>query len=289
MFIGSDLGAGTLAEAMKRFPSRVLMEGIAEQHIVGMAAGLALEGFIPFVHTIGTFLTRRAFEQVAIDVALHQLPVRLIASGGGMVYAPLGPTHQAVEDFALMGAIPGMAIFSPADPFEMKQVVRSLTDYQGPAYVRLGKGGEPHVTGESFEVGELKALRTGTDALIISTGAVVHECLDAADGLAALGIKASVLHVPTISPLDEDALTTLISKHSVVLVVEEHIPSGGLWTRVVELLNRRDLPRVIHQASLPNRYAESYGSQRDHWQAANLTSEAITERIAQLTKDSNRG
>lgn len=110
LFIGSDLGAGTLSSMREDIPEQFFMEGVSEQHIVGFAAGLAQEGFIPYVNTIGTFLTRRSFEQVSIDVGLHRLPVRLLASGGGMVYAPLGPTHTAIEDFSLMLSIPNMKV-----------------------------------------------------------------------------------------------------------------------------------------------------------------------------------
>ena len=135
VFIGSDLGQGALAEAKSRHPTRVFMEGISEQHLVGLAAGLALEGFIPFIHTIGTFLTRRALDQIIVDVAIQNLPVKLIASGGGMVYAPLGPTHQSVDDFALMRAIPNMVISAPADSFEMSTIVSQVSKNFGPAFI----------------------------------------------------------------------------------------------------------------------------------------------------------
>ena len=126
VFIGSDLGAGVLSDFKKEIPERFFMEGISEQHIVGMAAGMANEGFIPYVNTIATFLTRRCFEQIAIDVCLHNLPVRLIGNGGGVVYAPLGPTHQAIEDIAIMKSLPNMTICAVSDKVEMKKM-SSLT------------------------------------------------------------------------------------------------------------------------------------------------------------------
>ena len=118
LFIGSDLGAGVLENMRQDMPDRWFMEGISEQHIIGMAAGLALEGFIPYVNTIATFLTRRCFEQIVIDLSLHSLPVRLIGNGGGVVYAPLGPTHQAIEDIAIMRVIPNMTVVAPCDADE---------------------------------------------------------------------------------------------------------------------------------------------------------------------------
>ena len=123
IFIGSDLGYGTLQDMQKELPGQFFMEGISEQHIVGFAAGLAKEGFIPFINTIANFFTRRALDQIIIDVALHNLPVKFLASGGGMVYAPLGPTHTATDDFAHMLAIPNMNVFSPCDAIEMEKLV----------------------------------------------------------------------------------------------------------------------------------------------------------------------
>ncbi len=287
VFIGSDLGAGTMADVGERHPERVLMEGIAEQHIVGMAAGLAIEGFVPYVHTIGTFLTRRALEQVIIDVALHGLPVRLIASGGGMVYAPLGPTHEAIEDMALMRAVPGMSIFCPIDPQEMREVIAALANTSGPAYVRLGKGGERIVTDPGFIPGQIRVLRQGSRLLALTTGAIGHECLSAADIVGA--DMVTVAHVPTVSPLDTEVVLELLGRHEVIVVVEEHLPSGGLWTAIVEAAARRGYNRRIHQASLPEGFATAYGSQRQHWQASGLNDEALARRMHQLLEEDSHG
>lgn len=287
VFVGSDLGTGTLAEAIALHPERVLMEGIAEQHIVGMSAGLALEGFVPYVHTIGTFLTRRALEQVTIDVALHGLPVRLIASGGGMVYAPLGPTHEAIDDLALMRAIPGMAIFCPIDPQEMREVIAALVAIPGPAYVRLGKGSEPIVTEAGFVPGAPRILRQGSRVLAITTGSIGHEVIAAAEMLNAG--EVTVAHLPTVSPLDVKAVLALMAQHDVTLVVEEHLPSGGLWTAVVEASVRCGHLGRIHQASLPAGFATAYGSQRQHWEAAGLTAEHLSARIRELMEESKHG
>jgi len=287
VFVGSDLGAGTLTDLMNRHPQRVLMEGIAEQHVVGMSAGLALEGFVPFVHTIGTFLTRRAFEQVAMDVALHKLPVRLIASGGGMVYAPLGPTHEAIDDLALMRAVPGMSIFCPIDPLEMREVVAALSDFPGPAYVRVGKGGEPIVTEPGFIPGPPRILRKGSRILVLSTGAIGHECLAAADLMEAGTV--TVAHLPTVSPFDGEAVIALMDAHEFTLVVEEHLPSGGLWTAVVEYCARLGVQDFVHQASLPAGFATAYGSQRQHWEAAGLTGIQIAAQMRELMEESAHG
>lgn len=281
VFIGSDLGAGTLAEAARRHPHRVLMEGIAEQHIVGCAAGLALEGFIPFVHTISTFLTRRALEQVIVDVALHNLPVRLVGAGGGMVYAPLGPTHEAIDDFALMRAIPGMSVIAPADPREMSECIRHLASAPGPAYVRIAKGGEPDVTGSLPPTpwGQPRPVLAGSALTVLTTGALLHECLPAVQSARAAGYDAGLWHIPVLAPFAEDALAELLAGHREVLVAEEHLPSGGLSTIVAEVIAQRGLPTRLHRLTLPHRYPVNYGSQREHWELHGLTIAGIAAHI----------
>jgi len=141
VFIGSDLGAGTMAEMAEQFPERTFMEGISEANIVGMAAGMAMEGYIPYLNTIAPFFTRRAFEQIAVDLCLQNLPVRLIASGGGLVYAPLGPTHMAIEDIAVMRALPNMTVVAVSDAEEMRRLMAASLAWPGPLYIRVAKGG----------------------------------------------------------------------------------------------------------------------------------------------------
>src|ERR1700683_4001663 len=146
IFIGSNLSPGLLADMKKEMPERWYMEGITEANVIGMAAGLAMEGYVPYVNTIATFITRRCYEQVAIDLCLHNLPVRLIGNGGGLVYAPLGPTHLAVEDLAIMRALPNMTVVAVWDAEEMKSLMRCSLDWPGPIYIRLAKGGDPVIS-----------------------------------------------------------------------------------------------------------------------------------------------
>src|SRR5260370_29270707 len=146
VFIGSDLSPGLLADMKREMPERWYMEGITEQNVVGMAAGLALEGYIPYANTIATFFSRRSYEQVAVDLCLHNLPVRLISNGGGLVYAPLGPTHLAIEDLAIMRALPNSTIVAVCDAEEMTRFMDVSVDWPGPIYIRLAKGGDPIVS-----------------------------------------------------------------------------------------------------------------------------------------------
>ena len=288
VFVGSDLGAGTMDDVRDRHPLRVLMEGIAEQHLVGFAAGLALEGFVPYVHTIATFLTRRALEQTIVDIALHRLPVRLIGAGGGMVYAPLGPTHQAIDDFALMRTIPDMIVGAPADPREMSTMIRLLADAPGPAYVRIAKGGEPDVTAElsHLELGRSRRVRTGEGVALLTTGALLHECLIAVRQLEQEGTNVTLEHLPFVAPLDVGAVRSLAGSHDHLLVIEEHLPSGGLASAVADLLAEEGGPVRLHRATLPARYADKYGSQQEHWALHGIDAEGIAARVRSLIERS---
>jgi transketolase len=283
IFVGSDLGAGTLTDVKVRHPGRVLMEGIAEQHLVGFAAGLALEGYVPYVHTIGTFLTRRALEQVIIDVALHNLPVRLVASGGGMVYAPLGPTHQAIDDFALMRAIPNMIVVAPADPIEMTQVIEDLATHPGPAYIRVAKGGEPDITSDlpRGAVGAVRPIRKGDGIAVITTGSLLHECIPAVASAAAEGLNPALVHVPYVAPLDIQFISEMSRTFNTLLVVEEHLPSGGLSSAIADVVASGNGRARVVRMTLPAEYASGYGTQRDHWENAGLNASRIAEAIAQ--------
>src|SRR6266704_2004825 len=164
VFIGSDLSPGLLDEMRQEMPERWFMEGIAEQNVVGMAAGMAMEGLIPYANTIATFFSRRSYEQVAIDCCLHNVPVRLVSNGGGLVYAPLGPTHLAIEDIAIMRALPNMAVTAVCDAKEMVRLMEATLDWPHPIYIRLGKGGDPIVSRaeNGFAIGKAIVMHTST-------------------------------------------------------------------------------------------------------------------------------
>src|SRR6202163_2273343 len=175
VFIGSDLSPGLLAEMKREMPDRYYMEGIMEQNVIGMAAGFALEGYIPYVNTIATFITRRCYEQVAVDLCLHDLPLRLIGNGGGLVYATLGPTHLAIEDVAIMRALPNMTVVAVCDAAEMKSLMAGRLDWPGRIYIRLAKGGDPIVSRpqNGFAIGKAIPMRKAQSrrpVALMSTG-----------------------------------------------------------------------------------------------------------------------
>ncbi|HZL59491.1 MAG TPA: transketolase C-terminal domain-containing protein [Stellaceae bacterium] len=288
VFIGSDLGVGTMDKFRAEMPDRFFMEGVAEQNIVGMAAGLAMEGFIPFVNTIATFLTRRCFEQVAVDLCLHNLPVRLIANGGGVVYAPLGPTHLAIEDMAILRALPNMTVIAPSDAQEMRRAVTATLDRPGPVYIRLGKGGDPVIArdDENFAIGKAILKRAPGQIGMISTGVLTERCLRAADRLAAQGIEAGVLHCHTVKPLDIDAVRGFAQGLRLLVTVEEHVATGGLGSAVADCLLAAggSLPPILRLA-LPDAFPRHYGSQDDLLEIAGLQPGPIAERIAKTITD----
>jgi transketolase len=286
VFIGSDLGVGTMAEFRTEFPDRFFMEGVAEQNLVGLAAGMAMEGRIVYLNTIATFLTRRCFEQVAVDLCMHNSDVRLVANGGGAVYAPLGPTHLAIEDFAILRALPNMTILAPADAEEMARAVRATLHHRGPVYVRVAKGHDPVVTNDTgeFRIGRAVPMHDGHDALLITTGIGLQLCLAVADRLTAHGIDATVLHFPTIKPLDAEALACAAERVPVIVTVEEHSVVGGLGSAVAEFLAENDLlaGRKFRRVGFPDVFPAGYGDQAGMMQRYGLSAEAIAELVTEL-------
>lgn len=285
-FIGSDLSYGTLSDFKENIPGRFFMEGVSEANIIGMAAGFALEGKIPYVNTIATFLTRRCFEQIAIDLCLHNLDVRLLANGGGLVYAPLGATHLATEDIAIMRALPNMTIVAPADADEMRLLMPQTVNHKGPMYIRFAKGYDPIVTDDSvpFEIGKARHFKNGNDALIITTGITLGLARTAAEQLAESGIDAGILHMPTIKPLDTETLLELASSTRAIVTVEEHTLCGGLGSAVAEALidAQSDAVSKLKRIGLPDAFPDQYGTQNGLLDRYNITPEAIAQSVAQL-------
>lgn len=287
-FIGSDLGVGTLQRFKEEMPDRFFMEGIGEANVIGMAVGLALDGKIPYVNTIAAFLTRRCFEQVVLDVCLHNVNVRLIGNGGGLVYAPLGPTHLAIEDLAILRAIPNMTIIAPADANEMYRLMPLTVNYKGPLYIRLAKGYDPIVTRNevSFEIGKAISMREGSEALIVTTGITLKIALDAATRLSEEGLELAVLHVPTIKPLDTDAIVTHAAKVPVIVTIEEHTLSGGLGSAVAEIVAEANFnpAKRFKRLGIPDAFPEEYGSQASLMERYFITTEKLISTIRSLVE-----
>jgi transketolase len=291
LFIGSDLSPGLLKGMKEEMPNRWYMEGITEQNVIGMAAGLAMEGYMPYVNTIATFITRRCYEQVAVDLCLHDLPVRLIANGGGLVYAPLGPTHLAIEDIAIMRALPNMTVTAVCDAKEMVRLMDCTLDWPHPIYIRLAKGGDKVVSRDEngFAIGKAIPMRRAAakrSIVLLATGVMTTNSLDAAELLAQDGIDVSVVHFHTIKPLDEEAVLEFAHGSPLVVTVEEGTRIGGFGSAVADLLLERmgsALPPML-RIGLPDAFPHKYGLQEDLFDEYGLMPAQIAASVANMVK-----
>jgi len=288
-FIGSDIGFGVLRQFKDEMPDRFFMEGISEANIIGMATGLALEGKIPYVHTIAAFLTRRCFEQIALDACLHNANVRLIGSGGGLLYAPLGPTHLAVEDIAILRTLPNMTILAPVGPDEMRRLMPLTVNHKGPIYIRLAKGYDPAIATDNkvFEIGKAILMRTGSDALIVTTGIMLKASLDATVTLEEQGLEAAILHLHTIKPLDREAILKYAAEVPIIVTIEEHALIGGLGSAVGVLIAEANFSptKRFKRIGIPDAFADRYGSQDSLLAHYGITAETIVSVIKRLLED----
>jgi transketolase len=242
----------------QQHPSRFFQMGMAEQLLMGAAAGLAHEGFIPFATTYAVFATRRAYDFMHQAIAEEGLPVKIVAALPGLTTG-YGPSHQACEDLALMRAMPGMTVIDPCDATEIAQAVPAIAAHPGPVYMRLLRGQVPEVLGAygyQFELGKAKLLRDGRDVLIISTGLMTMRALEVADALRADSVDVAVLHVPTLKPLDEASIVEACRRDGrLVVVAENHSVVGGLGEAVASaLLRARVMPTGFRMAGLPDEF-----------------------------------
>ena len=244
VFIGSDLGPGILEEMKQKYPERFFMEGVTEQGIIGMAAGLALEGYKPFVNNIGTFLTRRCYEQIVVDLAMHNLPVRLLANGAGYVYAPLGPTHLATDDISIMRCIPNMMVLSPCDAIEMEKLVIETQKFKNPIYIRMGKGGDKIITDKNtkLKIGKARIIKKSKIATFATTGVMAQIAIDASKILKKkYNLDVGVVHFHTIKPLDKKSLFKILKEIKCLVSVEENNLIGGFGSSILECCNNHEI------------------------------------------------
>ena len=246
--LDGDLGSSTKADIFQaRHPERFLQMGIAEQNMLGVAAGIATMGLIPFISTFVSFAVVRPLDQIRVLIAQPGLNVKITAGYAGLFTGMAGKTHQVVDDISIMRAMPGMVTVSPADDVEARAVIRYAAVHEGPIYVRLVRDATQRLFDESyrFELGRVVVVREGRDVTLISTGAQTPRVVDAAELLAAAeGIDAHVVHVPTIKPLDEEAIVAAAARTGFVITVEEHTVLGGLGGAVAETLADRRPTRV---------------------------------------------
>ena len=260
LVLDADLAGATKTGVFKKaYPDRFFDCGIAEGNMVGIAAGLATTGKIPFCSTFAMFAAGRAFEQVRNSVGYPHLNVKIAATHAGISVGEDGATHQCNEDIALMRTIPGMVVLNPADDVEARAAVKAAAEYEGPVYLRFGRLAVPVFNDEAnykFEIGKGILLREGTDLTIVATGLSVNSALEAAEKLAAEGISAEVINIHTIKPLDEEIILKSAKKTGKVVTAEEHSVIGGLGSAVCDVLSEK-LPTPVKKIGVYDVFGES--------------------------------
>jgi transketolase len=256
----ADLGKYTDIHLFaEKFPERFFQMGMAEQSLIGCAAGMARAGLIPFATTYCVFATRRAYDFIAIGVALGRANVKIIAGLPGLTTG-YGGTHQGIEDLALMCSVPNLTVIDPCDATEIEQAIQAIADYDGPVYMRLLRGQVPVVLDPEhyqFEIGKAKMLTEGGDVAIISTGLMTGRALDAAKALDAEGIRASVLHLSTLKPFDRETVEALIGRVPAVVTAENHMQHGGLASAVADLAVDSGLKIRLRRVGIPDCFCDS--------------------------------
>lgn len=283
LLLSGDLGFGVMNGYIARFPGQFLNVGVAEQNMSGLAAGLALEGHTVFTYSIGNFPTLRCLEQIRNDICYHRANVKIVCIGGGMSYGPVGFSHHATEDLAILRSLPGMLVLSPGDLWEAAECSRYLVSHRGPAYLRLDKSVAPATShpGEAFQPGSIRIVRDGSDVTLAATGGILGEALLAADALAGQGIFCRVLSVHTIKPLDTDTLLSAASETGGIVSVEEHAVDGGLGGAIAEALMEAGVfPAFFARMGLRNTFSSVVGSQQYLRKAYSLDAPAIARTVS---------
>ena len=276
-----DLGFGVIENFEKKFPNQFLNAGVAEQNMMGMAAGLASAGYKVYVYSIGNFPVFRCLEQIRNDICYEELDVSIVSIGAGLSYGALGYSHHAIDDIGVMSALPGMTIYSPADPIETRRALRESVCIQTPKYFRLGKSGEPEIFKEiKTEFPNWTRLANGDDLLVLTTGAITNEAIEAVALLQEMGIEISVVAIPVLKPLAFDK--DLVERFGNVLVLEEHSKSGGLGTVLSEQMALNGLKVNIVKLGLPDQVHHELGSQKYLRQQFKLDAVGIVEKVKQM-------
>ena len=281
--LAGDIGFKVFDRFREVHGTRFINCGIAEANMIGMSAGMAMTGLRPFVYTIVPFLTMRAFEQIRVDLCMHDQPVVLVGVGGGLAYDVLGPTHHAIEDVAIMRALPRMSVVVPCDPDEARQATAAAHESAHPVYIRLGKNGEPSlgtVDLPPFEFGRARELRAGTDVGIIGCGPILGVALEAAELLAAQGLSCRVIDMHTVKPIDVDAILDVASKVRALATIEEHSIIGGLGSAVAEVLAERSAALPFRRFGINDAFTTRVGRQAYLFQQHGLTGEALAKWFA---------
>lgn len=264
MCVIGDTGFSVFEEFEKEFSDRFLNVGIAEQNFVSIGAGLAAMGMKPYIYNVVSFMILRAAEQIMLDVCYQENPVVLVGVGGGFAYATAGPTHHALQDIAIMSALPNMTVVCPGDPIEMEAVMRKSLDYGRPLYIRIGRSVDPVVHQEAidFEIGKAIKMYDGTDMTLFATGVMLQEAVKVRELLSKEGISAALYSMSTIKPIDEEIIKERAALGKPIFTIEEHSTIGGLGDAVGRVLleNMVNYPVCFHKFAVSDQFAPVTGS-----------------------------
>lgn len=281
VLLSGDIGNKLFDPFKKVDASRFYNCGVAEANMMGVAAGLALNGLRPVIYTITPFTTTRCFEQIRVDVCYHKAPVIIVGTGSGLSYAELGPTHHSLEDLAILRTLPGMCVLAPCDAVELDLMLREALKQDRPVYIRIGKKGEPRIHQEAprLRIGEALVVREGTDISLLCAGILMPEVLLAADRLKDRGISAEVVSFHSIKPLDTAYLQKANTRFKMMVTIEEHGLIGGLGGAVAEW--RAEQNAQIQQVSIgtPDQFMHEIGSQKYAQVKYGLEAEQMAARI----------
>lgn len=284
VMLSGDIGNRLFDKFKDKHPSRFFNCGVAEANMMGVAAGMAMNGLRPVAYTITPFVTTRCLEQIRTDVCYHEAPVTIVAVGAGLAYAGLGPTHHACEDISFLRSIPNMVVICPGDAHEVRGALRAAMKQDHPVYIRMGKKGEPVVHAgpiADFQIGKAITMAEGSDVCLLSTGNMLPEAFEAAHKLKDKGISAEVVSFHTVKPLDETYLKKAFSKFKLVATLEEHSLIGGFGSAVCEwLIDTGTAPGKFLRFGTPDAFFKKSGEQEYAREVLGLTGHRIADKIA---------
>ena len=287
ILLSGDIGNRLFDRFKQNCPERFFNCGVAEANMASVAAGMAMCGLHPITYTITPFNTTRCLEQIRVDICYQNVPVLIVGTGSGLSYASLGSTHHSCEDISFMRSLPGMTVLCPADSMELRVLLRQALQLPGPAYLRIGKTGEPviHTSLPGLEIGKGFAIRDGKDLCLISTGNMLSSALDTAAHLEQAGVSAQVISLHTVKPLDMDLLREIFSRFSLVVTMEEHSLIGGLGAAIAEwMADHGPFSAQLLRFGTPDRFPHSVGSQKYLRAIYGLTPQDMAQQIQNSIK-----
>jgi transketolase len=284
VMLSGDIGNRLFDKFKDKHPTRFFNCGVAEANMMGVAAGMAMNGLRPVAYTITPFVTTRCLEQIRTDVCYHEAPVTIVAVGAGLAYSGLGPTHHACEDISFLRSIPNMVVICPGDAFEVRGALRAAMQQDRPVYIRMGKKGEPVVHKgpiADFRIGKAITIEEGSDVCLLSTGNMLPEVIEAAHLLKNKGISAEVVSFHTVKPLDEDKLKQAFARFKLVATIEEHSLIGGFGAAVSEwLVDTETQAKKFLRFGTPDAFFKKSGEQEYAREMLGLTGHQISDKIA---------